>query len=53
MYRINELKKQYGNDSKILVVSHGSFITIMKNINNKLEDYPIIPENGSVTVLEF
>lgn len=53
MFRINELKKQYGNDSNILVVSHGSFITVMQNINKKLEEPVIIPENGSVTILEF
>ena len=50
---INELKKQYGNDSNILVVSHGSFITVMQNMNKKLEEPVIIPENGSVTILEF
>ena len=53
MFRINELKKQYGNDSNILVVSHGSFITVMQNMNKKLEEPVIIPENGSVTILEF
>ena len=53
MFRINELKKQYGNDSNILVVSHGSFITVMQNMNKKLEEPVIIPENGSVTILKF
>ncbi|VWL85802.1 histidine phosphatase family protein [Oceanivirga miroungae] len=50
--KIQELKKIYGDDSKILIVSHGSLISILSNHNKKV-DYAKIPDNGSVTILEF
>lgn len=50
--RFNELKEKFGDNANILVVTHGGAINIVTNKKGELKEYPRIPENGSVTVLE-
>lgn len=51
--RILELKKEFGDNANILIVTHGGAINTLVYRDVKLTYYPPIPENGSVTVLEF
>lgn len=51
--KINELKQIYGENANVLVISHGSLISIMQNIGKTLKEPAIIPNNGEVVLLKF
>lgn len=51
--KLNELKEKLGDNATILIISHGSFISIMTNIGKTLTSPAIIPDNGEVVLMEF
>lgn len=51
--KLDELKEKYGDDANILVVSHGSAISIMQNRNKILTEIVPIPENGEVVIINY
>lgn len=51
--KLDEIKEKYGDNANILIVSHGSFITIIRDRNKKLTEPSVVVENGSVTIVEY
>lgn len=51
--KIYELKEKFGDDAKILIISHGSLISILQNIGKTMKEPAIIPDNGEVVKLIF
>lgn len=47
--KLDELKSIYGQDANILIISHGSLISIIQNDKITLTEPVHIPDNGSVT----
>lgn len=43
---LDKIKTKYGDDSNILIVSHGSILAIMNNLDD-------VPENGSVFIQKY
>lgn len=52
--KLQELKEIYGENSKILVISHGSTISLMQTRHIKeLKEPAIVPGNGEVVIIDF
>lgn len=51
--KLYELKEIYGENAKILVVAHGSIMSILENDGKELAEPAVIIENGGVLELEI
>ncbi|WP_064580907.1 histidine phosphatase family protein [Streptobacillus moniliformis] len=51
--KLNEIKKIYGEDSTILVIAHGSIMSILEHDGKEIDEPAVIIENGGVLKLEI
>lgn len=51
--KLDEFKEKFGENANILIVSHGSFITIIRDRNLKLTEPSVVVPNGSVTLVKY
>ncbi|CAM3101654.1 histidine phosphatase family protein [Streptobacillus felis] len=51
--KLEEIKRIYGENSTILVVAHGSIMSILENDGRELEEPAVIIENGGILELNI